>query len=69
MPINKPENKAERHCIDCGIKIIECMGFVIFLDFLEALEGKRKWNDVRERCGKCVLLWEQKNLKKEIVVY
>ena len=39
----------------CGAEIINCNGFVKAVDFLEFIEGKRKKEDVRELCGRCIL--------------
>lgn len=43
-----------RKCVNCKDPISECMGSVFASDFIEAWEGKRKPEDVRELCGMCV---------------
>ncbi|GMU74136.1 MAG: hypothetical protein AMXMBFR44_3350 [Candidatus Campbellbacteria bacterium] len=45
-----------RRCHKCKVCIEACFGFVKSGDFLEALEGTRAWEDVRELCGRCVLV-------------
>lgn len=61
------EKNIARHCMDCKTKIFECMGFVVFGDFLEALSGQREWKNVRERCGKCVEIWSLNRKKEEVI--
>lgn len=54
--MNKKNNKInDRKCTDCGVKIINCMGYVNAGDWL-----KQKTN-IREICGKCVLIRDKKD--------
>ncbi len=45
----------ERNCFECGVPLCECMGSIVAGDFLDFLEGKILFSQVRERCGHCVL--------------
>lgn len=55
------ERERLRICSGCGEEVRECMGFVNFEDFMEALKGLRHPADVRETCGYC----KEKRLKAE----
>lgn len=46
--------------MDCGVQVFRCSAFVKAGDYLEAIEGKRPWNRVRERCGKCAEIFARK---------
>jgi len=48
--------KKDRKCQKCGVNILECMGFVNAGDFLKAVEGEIAFSEIRELCGKCVLI-------------
>ena len=37
----------------CGAEITACMGTTKAGDVLEAMQGIRKWSEVRELCPKC----------------
>lgn len=43
-----------RYCMDCQTPIYECMGFVLAGDFLRAIEGEITFNEIRERCYRCI---------------
>ena len=53
------ENKSARKCHRCGASIFACMGFVNAGDFLKAIEGVILFSEVRELCGKCVLILQK----------
>lgn len=40
--------------MDCQTPIYECMGFVLAGDFLRAIEGEITFNEIRERCYRCI---------------
>ena len=48
----------ERNCFECGAPLYECMGSIVAGDFLDFLEGKILFSQVRERCGHCVLRYQ-----------
>ena len=45
-----------RYCCNCKTEVAECMGFVNAGDFIKAVDNKIPWFEVRELCGKCVLI-------------
>jgi hypothetical protein len=51
-----------RRCMLCGVKIFECMGFVLARDILPIMQAQFSGMPiplikVRELCGCCVLVW------------
>ena len=52
----------KRKCMNCGIEIKECMGFVLARDFLQLLLGQ-KIEKVRELCGICVEIVNPKKIR------
>jgi hypothetical protein len=55
-----------RLCIGCDGHITGCFGFVIARDMLEYYEGKRRAEDIRELCGRCVLRFSIIDLSRGI---
>jgi len=45
-----------RRCYKCNAMLRECMGSVNYKDFMLATEGKILFKDVRELCGKCIMI-------------
>lgn len=45
-----------RQCMDCSDPIEHCNGFVVAGDLLLFQDGKLKGEDIREICGRCVLI-------------
>ena len=58
--MNEEEVVPERNCFECGAPLCECMGSIVAGDFLDFLEGKMLFSQVRERCSKCVLRYQIK---------
>jgi len=54
----------KRYFINCGVEIMECMGFVKYDDFIKMLDGKGEPTQVKERCGKCVEIFEMNKKKR-----
>lgn len=51
-----------RRCLFCGVKIFECMGFVLARDALPVMQAAflglpLPRIKVRELCGRCVHIW------------
>jgi len=48
----------------CGVRIFECMGFVLARDILPVMRADiagqpRPLMKIRELCGRCVLVWNR----------
>jgi len=60
----RKRNMKERKCCRCGAVITACNGFVMASDFLEVLASKREWSEIREHCGRCVIILSKDVLRK-----
>jgi hypothetical protein len=52
-----------RHCMFCGVKKFECMGFVLARDMLLIIRAGLNGQPIpllpRELCGRCVNVWDR----------